>query len=282
MDKNRESSWTRNWEFTILGLTAIITILITLLDFVGALDSLPWIKDRVPILTLLSVGLVASYLLLERRSKLEAMHEELHVNLEALNANISRSTEQVIASVGGVTLTLFQDGMECFDYMNQRVAEAKKRIDDLSWNKNDQISPDFHRQGQLDKTYGETLERVTQRIPFREILVFQNRPGRLNKLRKRLLDAWPGYSCGYYENTDIPLLKFMIIDGIEVIIAPNDYSTSLAITHPKLVGLFVEYFDEIWRQSRKLKHGRTIYWAEVETVLGTHDAREIRDQLENR
>ena len=60
-DKSVHSDWLNQLEISILAATAIICITVTLLDFLGALDSIPWLQDRVPVLILLSVGLIASF-----------------------------------------------------------------------------------------------------------------------------------------------------------------------------------------------------------------------------
>jgi hypothetical protein len=50
-------------DIIVILLVAVISISITILDFVGALDSIPWLSERIPTMTLLAIGIVAVYLL---------------------------------------------------------------------------------------------------------------------------------------------------------------------------------------------------------------------------
>ena len=50
----------------VILLVALICILISVLDFFDALDSLPWLAKRVPILTLLAIGLIALFLVTQK------------------------------------------------------------------------------------------------------------------------------------------------------------------------------------------------------------------------
>ncbi len=52
-------------ERVIVITTALICILIAVLDFVGALDSFPWISQRISIMTLLAIGLLALFYVIE-------------------------------------------------------------------------------------------------------------------------------------------------------------------------------------------------------------------------
>lgn len=54
---------------------AILSVLIALMDFLGFLDSIPWLSERIPTISLLLLGIVVSYLSLERRSKLDKIEE---------------------------------------------------------------------------------------------------------------------------------------------------------------------------------------------------------------
>ena len=65
-----------NLEIIIIGIIAILSILISILDFVGALNSIPWMSQRIHIMTLLTVGTVTLYLLSQRKrniTKLEVL-----------------------------------------------------------------------------------------------------------------------------------------------------------------------------------------------------------------
>jgi hypothetical protein len=46
------------FEKLLLGMVLVISFSVTVLDFTGAIDGLPWIKSRVPVMTLLVVGVI--------------------------------------------------------------------------------------------------------------------------------------------------------------------------------------------------------------------------------
>jgi len=262
------SSWINHFEIWILGATALIAIFITLLDFVGALDSIPWLRDRIPVLVLLFVGLIATYIVLERRNQLQTMHQDLLDKTENILKVQTSSTESIINALQGVKVKNFESDAACLEYINMRVAQAKRQVDDISWSAEEKITPGLDRTKPLDNEYREVLSRLTQKIPFREIFIFHDKSERIQKLRNRVSDNWPGYSCVYFEDTEIPLFQFMIIDQEEVIILsalPN--VRNLSIRHPDIVRLFVEYYELLWQNGRKLKIGKTIYWKEVEKIL---------------
>ena len=51
------------------------------------------------------------------------------------------------------------------------------------------------------------------------------------------------------------------------------------LQHTKLVSLFREYYEDIWRGSKKLKIGKRVYWNEVEKVFGAQKTTILKGQL---
>lgn len=49
-------------ETVLLVLVGLVCILIPFLDFLGVLDNLGWVKNRIPVFTLLALGFLAVYL----------------------------------------------------------------------------------------------------------------------------------------------------------------------------------------------------------------------------
>jgi len=45
----------------------------------------------------------------------------------------------------------------------------------------------------------------------------------------------------------------MIIDRTEVIVLSDQFETKFALKHPHIVKLFVEYYEEIWRNAVPIK-----------------------------
>ena len=82
---------------------------------------------------LLAIGLVAGYLVLERRNQLERMHRESREGIDELALALAQSTETVIQSLKGVELRRFETGNDLMGYVNKRLLQARYQIDDLTW-----------------------------------------------------------------------------------------------------------------------------------------------------
>jgi hypothetical protein len=264
--KRNQTSWRNHFELFLLGATALVSAGVSLLDFLGLLDALPWLTNRIPTLTLLATGLVAGYLVLERRNFLEETQNENIVRITQLEAAISASTSTVINSLNGLELRSFRTNRDAINYVNGRLPQAKCQVDDLSW------SPAFGFDDQLEDTvalmneYAEKIKNAATKIPYREVFVF-NKPSRVEKLRRRIEENSPGYSCAYYSDKQVPTLQFMIIDDEEVVILSDQYKSKLAIKHPDLVKLFKEYYDEVWKNATPIKIGNKINKKALKSIL---------------
>ena len=268
--KPEKSKWLNNFDILLIGATAILSGAISLLDFLGLLDGIPWLANRIPTLTLLATGLVAGYLVLERRNQLEDMQADTDQRLEELSHLLSQSAVTIIDSLEGVELRKFETGNDLLSYINKRLLQARQRIDDLSWDPVVGLERGLETTQEIEAQHEKRVGRVSQRIPYREVFCF-NRPGRVSKLKKRLEQDAPGYSCAYYEETDVPLLQFMIIDDEEVFILSDQLQSKLAIQHPHIVRLFYEYYEAIWRNARSIKVGTMIEEDVVERILGKEE-----------
>jgi hypothetical protein len=84
------------------------------------------------------------------------------------------------------------------------------------------------------------------------------------------------YDFGNHTGTP-PLMQFSVIDSEEVFIffyrEPNSVSGSdelrLAIRHPTIVKLFLDYFQAIWRAARPLKQGDDVEKELLEDIQAT-------------
>jgi len=64
---NDSPKWLNSFEIILLSITVILSGLVSILDFLGVLDSVSWLAGRIPTLTLLVIGLMAGYLIIERK-----------------------------------------------------------------------------------------------------------------------------------------------------------------------------------------------------------------------
>jgi hypothetical protein len=270
--KPKTSTLADRSEIVLLVLTLAVSSIVSLLDLFGFLDSVPWLKDNVPTITLLMIGLIAGYLVLERRTQIEGIQQGTQQGFSNLEQSLKTSTSTIIESLQGVEIRRFESGNEFMRYINKRLNQVKKQVDDLSCSPAVSIARELRTTLEVDKEYEERVSQVAQQKPYREVFVF-NRPGRIEKLRRRLSENQPGYSCAYYGNLTVPVVQFMIIDKEEVLILSDEYESKLAIRHPALVGLFVEYYEEIWRKSTAIKTGTTIDHEVVKRIEGADHIR---------
>lgn len=262
-------------EIILLAVTITLSSVVSLLDFFGLLET-SGIKDRIPSLTLLTVGLLAGYILIERRSKLEAINDQI----QDLSRTSGASVQRIIESLDGVEVISFENQLSCLQHVNQLMRSATKKIDDLTWAPALAISDGLEPITVENLKYRDRMLVTAKKLPYREVYIF-NRGDRKEKLFDLLLSNALGYSCAYYETAgEVPLLQFMIVDEEEVIVLTGDYAY-LAFKHAKLVRLFREYYEDIWRRSSKLKIGRNVYWNEIEKVFGVEKTDILRAQLKN-
>lgn len=263
--RNPRPNWLNRFDVLLLGATAVLSGVVSLLDFLGVLDEVSWLAERIPTLTLLATGLVAAYLVLERRSQLESMQRDTRRRIEELARNVAESTTTIIESLEGVELRQF-DGTDLLRYVNKRLLQARCQIDDLSWSPAVGLGSELNAIQDVNAEYMERVTQVAQRIPYREVFVF-NRPGRVEKLKRRVEENSPGYSCAYYHNPQVPLLQFMVIDNAEVIVLSDQFQSNFALKHPYIVKLFSEYYEEIWKNATSIKLGTDIRMEVVEEIL---------------
>lgn len=237
-------------EQVILGLVATLSIIISVLHW---LDWLPPDAFHIPSLTLLALGLIAGYLVVERRVKVDDVK---HL--------VAGGTERIIRSLDGVAVRRFATVQEVYEYMVKRMQEAESTIDDLTFGFKDPPATPTTKKAR--ERYLETIVRVcSQRkrtISYREVMSFPPLT-HVTRAESMLRQNLPAYRLRYYEFTQkhLPaLLSFMVIDSSEVILAfyrapylPSEREILLAVKHPDIVKLFQDYYDAIWQGAKILK-----------------------------
>jgi hypothetical protein len=71
--KHAKYEWLRDFDLVLLSMTGFVVLMITTLDLLGVLDQVLWLKDRIPTITLLMIGSISTYLIIERRSYLDSL-----------------------------------------------------------------------------------------------------------------------------------------------------------------------------------------------------------------
>ena len=169
--------------------------------------------------------------------------------------------------MNAVGVEIFKDSAEQEVYLAKRITEAKKEICDLTWKEKLSLSSALPKRVRTHKTYESSIARAAKKVPYREVFTFSD-DRRIEKLKRRLAEKLPGYSCRYFPSPcEIPRLQFVLIDHEEVVFASSSYPFLCAIRQPELCAVFSEYFETIWSVAVPLKDGDVIHQDEVDKVL---------------
>jgi hypothetical protein len=239
---------------------ACIAIIVSILDLAGALDGVDWLRNRIPVLTLLVVGAVAAYLISEQASAAQEQKASLHTAIQ-----------QVVAASGGIEVHVLASRAEFFLYAAERIRTCSETIDDLTWG----LSPkslmttkdvaaykEYRRQiGLVTNGKGENRHKI-----FREVMSFPD--GIRVPLAAALMDRrYPNYHLRVYDYDHVGtplLLQFYIFDKKEVLIAsPSPRggafdSRYTSFRSRQLAEVLSHYFEVIWRDAMVLKDTQTI------------------------
>ncbi|HKQ06786.1 MAG TPA: hypothetical protein VJ464_16750 [Blastocatellia bacterium] len=267
-------------EKIILIVVGGLSILIALSHMIGLLELVPWLEHRIPVFTLLVVGVVAEYLAFENKKKLDSI-ERLVRDGEA----------KIIRSLNGVEVRYFEHVSQVYEYAHKRMLEAKNSIDDLTWGDADHFETPDHRQAHEE--YIRDIAEISSKKNFRyrEVMTFPN----IERLRRAEAmitnNKAKGYQLKYYEIPPQgmpPLMEFLLIDSEEVIFAfykwpysPTSIQFHLAVKHPDIVKLLEDYYTAVWENpnAKKLKVDDQVNGAALEEIKDLFKPREtIKDK----
>ena len=212
-------------EIYILLATVIVGGVISVLDLVGALDSVIWLKDRVPAITLLIVTLIASSLYIGSYNTREFLKSVLPTS--------------AVTKFGTVEEERF--------YILKRIKQANRSVYDITWLPH--LKPgtmiDLMASTEDKEEYLQAIERVSSRIPYHETMMFCGSANRVNKARRLIEQAGDYYRLAVYPDLPPhapPRWQFLIIDEEEVILP----EWMLAIRQPEIVAEFCQYYQRVW------------------------------------
>ena len=254
----------------VLGTTALATFLVAIGHTFGLIEKQGWLAEHLNAFTLILLSLVASYLLVERRRHIILHDEECNRAFTKIEESISSNTATIIKSLDGVEIRSFQNNVEALKYVAERLSNATLEILDLTWTPHHSRDEQLPDKQSAEETYQKAASNASQRIPYREVFVF-SRKGRVEKMRKRLAEMAPGYSCSYYKPTEVPLLQFLIIDNEEVVFLGGVLPSKSAVRHPQVVALFQHYFEDIWQHATPLKNGNQVFQENINKALKTFE-----------
>lgn len=91
-------------ESIIIIATILICILIPVTDFTGALDAIPWLSNRIPIITLLAIGSFALYFITERSKDSKKLEAALKKGNDEILRKISldETNQKIVEIINGL------------------------------------------------------------------------------------------------------------------------------------------------------------------------------------
>lgn len=104
-------------EIIVIALVAIICILISVLDFVGALDAISWVSQRISIMTLLAIGMIAAYLVSQHNRNFRNIEETIRRgNIEILDKiTIDETNRAILNNINNIWFEREDDFQRLFD-----------------------------------------------------------------------------------------------------------------------------------------------------------------------
>jgi hypothetical protein len=239
---------------TIIGV-AVLAIMISLLDLAGIIDGLPWLRNRVSVLTLLVVGAVAAYLISDRFLSARDQSDEMR-----------QALRDVVEALHGIEVRQFASRAEFWAYAAERIQGSRKSIDDLTWGR----VPASFRTAQDIAAYKEYRRQIKlvatgrggNRIKtFREIMSFPDAV-RLPYANEMMREEYTNYHLRYYaydHDGTPPLLQFYVFDKSEVLISlisPSGSSLDnryISFKSHQLADVMSYYFEMAWQDAIILK-----------------------------
>jgi len=226
---------------------AVISIGIGVLDLVGLLESLPWLNSRIPTITLLVLGAIASYLTFERVN--EAAHTE---------AVVQKGVNTILTSLEGVEVIHLRNLGEYYNFLATSVRGAEHSVVEYTGGFIISSGRTAHEHKELDnyRTAILTACKKGDRLRYREVVTFPA-PERFERVKRTLSSNIRNYLVRYYyydQQKGPPEMQFSIIDSQLLILGthrgnnlPQEGETYLAIKHPLIVANFADFFDAIWQ-----------------------------------
>jgi len=245
-----------NPEYYVLIAATVISALVSVLDFLGLLDSIPWLSNRIPTLILLLVSVVLGYLVVERRNKLDVIEKLIQSGNLATVSTVTTGVDHIINALKGIDIRLFEHREDFFVYLQERVKTAKRSIDathfGLSAPSNDIA---------LGQNYYKTFMEVVKKgkVKARRIVIVRDQAQ--VEWERQMLTELSGYNfflgCFIQPSVYIPMFNMIIIDGEEVCIGggeriPSYDVKTISVTHSDFTKVMQEHFDILWRESLRI------------------------------
>jgi hypothetical protein len=242
-----------NSEYYVLVGAAGLSALISILDFLGLLESFSWLAVRIPTLILLLVSMILGYLVVERKSKLEAIETLIQAGRQETLTSVEEGVNHIITSLQGVHVRLSEDREKMFASIEHGIKQARHSIDTTHF-----VLKAPGGEIPSGQQYYDTFSEVVKggRIKVRRIVLVQELE-HLDWIRQMLTEfAGCPFFLGCYPHSfhAIPMINLLIIDGEKLWLGGGDSyeGRTISAKHSLLIKLFQEYFDKLWRDSMRL------------------------------
>jgi hypothetical protein len=266
-------------------VTFIIAASIIVVHSFGLLEpQMVWLKEYFPILALLLISTIAIILnviyarlhrlkndldsvsLSARLSQLQTKLDTFQNSFDSVNLSTRlQQLQNILDAVNLPEIRQFNNPHDIYQYWTQRLQKARTSVVDLTWGYD---PPHYTRADNAAlKAYVNYIPEVCGRnVSYREVMTFPSLE-RVTRAKQMLDHNIHNYHLRYYDLGDHvgtpPLMQFSVIDSEEVFIFFYREPLSeggrdelrLAIHHPTIVKLFLDYFDSIWRVAKTLKQG---------------------------
>lgn len=193
----------------------------------------------------------------------------LALDIYALQKTVESETKEVKDLFSIPEFKLFTTQVEQAKYITNRISAATLCVYDLTWYHQREMYRNQPIEKKLIEDYEDEICSFSISKEYREIFIFDvaddlDKQERVRRLERRRKENIPMYSCRYFNGSEIPRFKCIIIDKKEAIVCSSfgDEEIRCAVTHPELTRFFVQYFNELWSAAKIIKQGQT--WDDAE------------------
>lgn len=253
-----------NIEWKIIIPLSLVLVVANFMGWLNGIAALQWFKDN-SVSILITILITILYFIIKIYEKKEQIDSAIKNGLDAQNQALK---EVVLSSLNAPYIVEFKTEDEFKEYYISKISQAKTKIDDLTWSQKVGEHQHLKHMQEKEKKLGKKIDFASANIIYREVFMF-NAPSRIDKLKDRLLENKGGYHCScYFENTKIPRIQYVLIDGKEAIFTSNAFGKKFSITNPTIIQLLQSNFDLAWDGGEPLKHGHYWYVENLRKVLG--------------
>lgn len=239
---------------------ALIAVGVTILGIASAFfpAKTAWTTDiPYPAIAVAILGLLLTYVIVERRTivqasleRLTGATEQVQLSVDNTHAEFSVATSRLISSISGVETIGFDDPLKLKRFLNDRTALAKSEVLDFTWaHPSQSTQPRSPAQDAefkiLEEEHSRIVSEVALRCTYKEIFVLSRR-SRIEKLKRRASEARPGYYCKVIPETYLPRLQYVVVDRVEAMFVSANHKSLFSLKHPAVLTILSDYFDEVW------------------------------------